>query len=185
MIIGFTGRIAAGKETIKEFLVNKGFKYFQTSDILKGILIERGMEINRSNMQDLGDELRNKDGPGVLMKMFLENIDKNEDYIIDSLRNPKEAEFLRGSGIKFYLIAVDAPQKLRYERIKSRGKTSDPMIWEDFLKIDERDYGEDDENGQQVGKCMEIADIIIVNDGDIEKSMKEIESFWDSINPGK
>ena len=94
MIIGLTGRIAAGKETLTDFLRKKGFIYLETSKMLAEELEKRGLEINRWNMQNLGDELREKYGSGALMKMLLEKTEPNKNYIFDSLRNPGEAEFL-------------------------------------------------------------------------------------------
>ncbi len=185
MLIGLTGRIAAGKETLTDFLRKKGFVYLETSKMLAEELKKRGLEINRWNMQNLGDELREKDGAGALMKMLLKKTEPNKDYIFDSLRNAGEAEFLRNNVKDFFLIAVDAPQKLRFERILRRNKASDPKTWEEFLKIDNRDFfDETNPMGQQVGKCMEVADFKITNDADLEKSMKEIEDVWEKIKKG-
>lgn len=186
MIIGFTGRIAAGKETVKSFLVQKGFRYVETSQVLKDELSRRGMEITRENMQDLGDELRARDGLGALMKLVLERIDyennKNKHFILDSLRNAGEADYLRKQANSFILIAVDAPQRLRFERILSRGKPHDPKTWEEFLLVDNRDYcDENNPHGQQVKYCMERADFMVINDDDKQKAMKQIERIWKEI----
>jgi dephospho-CoA kinase len=182
MIIGITGRIAAGKETLTDSLRKKGFIYLETFTVLAEELEKRGLEITRANMQDLGDEIREKYGVFGVMKMLLEKTEPGKDYIFDSLRNPGEAEFLRENIKDFVLIGVDAPQKLRFERILKRGKPSDPKTWEEFLKIDNRDFfDETNPMGQRVGKCMEIADFKINNDVDLEKSMKEIEEVWEKI----
>lgn len=182
MIIGLTGRIAAGKETLTDFLRKKGFVYLETSKMLAEELEKRGLEVNRWNMQNLGDELRGKDGPGALMKMLLKKTEPEKNYIFDSLRNAGEAEFLKNNVKDFVLIAVDAPQKLRFERTLKRNKSYDPKNWDEFLKIDNRDFfDESNPMGQQVGKCMEAADFKIMNDADLEKSKKEIEDVWEKI----
>ncbi|OGJ21482.1 hypothetical protein A3K73_00765 [Candidatus Pacearchaeota archaeon RBG_13_36_9] len=182
MLIGITGRIAAGKETLTDFLRKKGFVYFETSKMLAEELEKRGLEINRWNMQNLGDELREKEGPGALMKMLLKKTEPGKNYIFDSLRNAGEAEFLGNTAKDFVLIAVDADQKLRFQRIIERGKPSDPKTWEEFLKVDNRDFfDKDNPMGQQVGRCMERADYVIVNDKEVEESMKEIEKIWEEI----
>lgn len=182
MIIGMTGRIAAGKETLTKFLREKNFEYFETSKILKEELEKRGLEVSRENMQNLGDELREKQGQGVLMKIFLDKIEKNENYIVDSLRNAGEIDFLRNNISDFILIGVDAPQKMRFERILKRGKTSDPKIWEEFIKVDNRDFF-DPENpkGQQVGKCLELTDYKIINDSSLENFKNKINEIWEEI----
>jgi dephospho-CoA kinase len=181
MIIGLTGRIAAGKETLTSFLRDKGFIYLESSKLLSEELVKRGIEVNRTNQQNLGDEWRKAYGPGALMKKFLDRVEPDKNYIIDSLRNHHEAEFLRATGIKFFLIAVDAPQKIRFERILKRGKPSDPKTWEDFLKVDNRDFDSGDNMGQNVKKCMETADFIIVNDDSLSDSMKRIQEIWEKI----
>ena len=186
MIIGFTGRIAAGKETVKHFLVEKGFIYVETSQILKEELLRRGKAVTREHMQDLGDELRARDGLGALIKLVLEKIDyhRNRDthFILDSLRNAGEVEYLRSVADDFILIAVDAPQRMRFERILSRGKTHDPKTWEEFLVIDSRDYFDPgNPHGQQVRDCMEKADFLIVNDSDVEKGTRAMEKIWEEI----
>jgi len=186
MIIGVTGRIAAGKETLTDFLRKKGFIYIETSKVLAEELEKRGLEITRANMQDLGDEIREKHGAGGVMKLLLEKTEAGKNYIIDSLRNPGEAEFLRNNVPDFILIAVDAQQKLRFERILKRAKPSDPKTWEEFLKIDNRDFfDETNPMGQRVKLCMEIADFKITNDGDLKKSMKEIKEIWEEIKENK
>jgi len=181
MIIGVTGRIAAGKETLTEFLRKKGFIYFETSKLLIEELGRRGLEINRWNMQNLGDELREKHGPGALMKLFLKRTEPGKNYIFDSLRNPGEAEFLKENVKDFILIAVDASQEIRFQRLIERNKPTDPKTWDEFLKVDNRDYF--DKNnvfGQQVRECMAIADFKIIND-DLEESKKEVERIWEKI----
>lgn len=182
MIIGFTGRIAAGKETLKDFLMEKGFEYLVASKLLEEELEQKGFAVTRKNMQDLGDSLREKHGPGVLMKMLLQKTNPNKNYIFDSLRNVREAEFLKENVKNFILIAVDAPQRLRFDRIIKRNKPSDPKTWEGFLEADNRDYFDpSNPMGQQVKLCMEAADYIITNDEDLEKSMNKIREIWEKI----
>ena len=80
-----------------------------------------------------------------------------------------------------FVIGVDAPQKVRYERLIKRGKESDPKTWEEFLKVDNRDFfDKNNEMGQRVGQCLEIADFVIYNE-DLDKSMQEIEKVWEKI----
>ncbi len=182
MLIGITGRIGAGKETLTMFLRGKGFRYFETSLLLKEELQKKRQIITRENMQNMGDKLRKEQGPEILMKMFLEKIDSKEDYIIDSLRNTGEVEFMRKNLKNFFLIGVDAFQKLRFERILSRNKSSDPKIWEEFLKIDNRDFFDSNNKmGQQTGKCIELADFKIINNGSLEELKNKVENVWNEI----
>lgn len=128
MIIGLTGRIAAGKGFIKDFLEKIGFEYHTISDVVREEAAKREIEITRKNLQDLGNEVRNKEGPGAWARRIIEKFESGKNYIIDGIRNPGEVEELRK--IKdFFLIAVDAPQEKRYERLRLRAKPSDPKTW--------------------------------------------------------
>ncbi len=184
MIIGVCGTVAAGKETLTGFLREKGFVYFETRQIIIEELKKLGLELSRTNMQNWADEQRVKYGVGALMKIMLEGTkkDPSKNYIFDSLRNDGEADFMRKNCRDFILIGVDAPREIRFKRAVSRAKPSDPVIWEEFLKVDERDLN-DKENplGQQTQKLLDMADFKIINDGDLKKSMREIEDAWKAI----
>ena len=185
MIIGVCGRVAAGKETLTSFLREKGFVYLVSSDLINEELVRRGMEITRKNQQDVADELRNKYGVGILMQMFLDKIakDVSKNYIIDSLRNSGEAIFMREKIKNFILIGIDASQKTRFERIISRGKSSDPKTWEEFLKMDARDnFDTENPMGQQTQKLLDMADFVVVNDGDLGSARKQVEKMWEEMN---
>lgn len=185
MIIGVCGRVAAGKETLTGFLREKGFVYLVSSDLINEALVKRGLEITRKNQQDVADELRREEGVGVLMKMFLDKIAKepSKNYLIDSLRNAGEAEFMRKNVKDFILIGVDAPQKVRFQRILSRGKPSDPKTWQGFLEMDARDnFDSENPMGQQTGKLLEMSDYVVINDTDLASAMKQVEQIWNKIN---
>lgn len=184
MILGICGRIGAGKETLTKFFRDKGFVYLESSQVLKEALRREGKEVTRKSMQDKGDELRKKYGVAAVMIMLLDKTRKDEskNYIFDSLRNVGEAEFLRKERNDFILIGVDASQRIRFERMLRRAKESDPKIWEDFLKVDERDnFDSSNPMGQQTGKLLEICDYVIVNSGSLKDSEKKVEEVWEKI----
>lgn len=185
MIIGVCGRIGAGKETVTKFLREKGFVYFETSEIIKDELVKLGMkreEITRTHMQDWGDEQRKKFGVGALMKMMLANTESGKNYLFDSLRNYGEVVFMKQTVKDFVLIGVDADQKIRFDRVLQRNKSSDLKTWEDFLKMDERDsFDPNNPMGQQTRLCIENADFVIVNNEDLESAMKQMEWAYKQI----
>ena len=47
--------------------------------------------------------------------------------------------------------------------------------------MDKRDFGEEDPLGQQVGKCMEMADFRLYNDSTIEDFHRKVEKVYDQI----
>ena len=176
IIIGLTGRIGAGKSIVSGWLRQKGFAYYRLSDIVREEAGKKGIPIVRQVLQDIGDDLRKKNGDGILAERILEKI-SGDKVVIDSIRNPGEVEVLKRNP-EFKLVAVDADPKIRFERVKERSRESDPENWEAFEIIDARDSGENEEkHGQQVNACIELADVKLENNfSSLEEFQKEIEN---------
>jgi len=176
MIIGLTGTKASGKGEVAEFLKKKGFLYLSTSDMVREEAKRRKIEdYTIKQLQDIGNELREKQGTGVLALMVIRLMEEGKNYVVDGIRNLGEIEELRKRK-DFFLIGVDAPQEKRFNWLINRKRDSDPKTWEGFLSMEERDWGKNELNsGQQVSKCIEQADIKIYNDSSLEELNKRIE----------
>ena len=184
-VIGLTGTIGAGKNLVKEILIEKFNCYYVTlSQIIRGELERRKTSFNRATLQDMGNELRQKYGGHILAKLAIEYLPRDKELIvIDGIRNPGEGEWLRKNfGNDFVWIGIDAPEKIRFERIQKRASFRDPKTWEEFVEMDKRDKGEGEpEFGQQVAKCLEVVDYRINNDGDIKNLVKEISEMMGQV----
>lgn len=176
IVIGITGTLGAGKGTVVEYLIkHKNFKHYSISDYLKSKLLKSNKEINRTNLQDIGNEIREKYGPSYIAEQLFVNAQKNGiDTIIESIRNPKEAEFIKSKGGK--MLAVTADQKIRYERIKLRKSEKDDVTFEEFQKQEEKEFQNTDPNAQNLPKCIEMSDIIITNNESLEKLYEQIKN---------
>lgn len=180
MIVGLTGSLAAGKGVVSDFLKEKGYAYLSLSNEVREVAKERGIELNRDNLQNLGNQLRKEHGNGVLAKFAIDKIRDNQytDVIVDGIRNPAEVEELRKLG-NFVLISVDAPKDIRFKRLVERNRESDPKNWEGFMRIDNKDKGiGEEEYGQGVGKCMEMADFRLVNDKKIDEVISDVKKIF-------
>ena len=176
MIIGLTSLSGAGKTTVSEYLVKKGFEYYSLSDILREELKKKGKEITRENLQEIGNELRRIHGNSVLAEKTLEKIRLGKNYVIDSIRNPSEIEALKKNK-DFSLVFIDAPISTRFNRIKARKREQDPETFEEFRKSEEKELQSKDSSNQQLIKCREMADINIINDSTIEELYQKIEKM--------
>lgn len=185
-VIGLTGTIGSGKEIVRELFEknNNSYSVVLSSLLKEEALKKQGIEITREIRQNLGNELRRQYGSDILVKIAISFMQKNKDFlVIDGIRNSGEADFLKSKfGESFKLIAVDAPQQMRFERLSQRKREGDPATLEEFIRLDERDQGKDEpEYGQHVRKCIEMADIVLQNDGSLEEFQKKVEDLISKI----
>jgi dephospho-CoA kinase len=171
MLIGLTGTNSAGKGEVAEYLKTKGFEYFSLSDEIRGIMAAEGIAPTRQNMIKQGAKLRSEKGLGYLAMLVLKKVGKNA--VVDSIRNIGEVEALK-TRKDFFLIALDAPVALRFERAKARGRIGDGKTIEDFKEKQEKEmHGSGAE--QNLAGCMKMANYTIINDSTKEKLYKKIE----------
>ena len=74
MIIGLTGKNGSGKTEVSEYLKSRGFEYHSLSDEIRDEIRRRGLEITREVLIEVGNDLREKFGPGVLAERILSNL---------------------------------------------------------------------------------------------------------------
>jgi len=182
MIIGITGTDGAGKGTVVRYLVDqKGFKHYSSRDHIVEEIEKRGLEKTRNQMRLTGNDLRREFGNDVIITKSLKQMDKDgvEDSVIESIRALAEAETLKKAG--GILIAVDADQKLRYERVNERRSDTDQTSFEDFVAQEALESDDPDPNGMQKRKVMEMADYTILNNGSLEELNSVTEQVIDKI----
>lgn len=182
MIIGLTGKNGAGKGTVAELLMDRGFSYRSLSDILREKLLEDNREICRETLISTGNSLREAHGPAVLAIMTAEKINTSDDWVIDSIRNPAEIKALKEKIPGFTMIEVSAAVEVRFQRCLKRGREGAELNLEDFIAIEKRELESDDPNSQQLLKCIKLCDYSISNDSDLESLENNLTKVMQSIN---
>ncbi len=89
---------------------------------------------------------------------------------IDGIRHMGEAEELKAIPASL-LIAVTAPQQLRYERALHREQEDDETFYDRFIKRDNLELAE-------IEPIFEIADIVIENTGTPEELEQQVIDFF-------
>src|SRR5262245_4156742 len=173
MLIGLTGRNAAGKGEVARYLQRKSFYYFSLSDAIRDEIRSRGEQPTRERLIIIGNELGQKHGATVLAERILSKIEDDKHYIIDSIRNPAEIETFREAK-HFKLIQVETPPKVRFQRIVNRQRESDPKTYEEFVTLENRE-AEGDDTSQNLMKMELITDYPLINDSPIEKLYVQID----------
>jgi dCMP deaminase len=181
MIIGLTGRNASGKGEAANYLKEMGFLYFSLSDEIREELLTRGQEISRKNLIETGLCLRKTCGFDILAQRVLKKISMSENYIVDSFRNPAEVEYFRKVK-NFYLILVQADEKVRFERIKNRRRENDPETFEDFIKYEQKELISSDPANQQILETEKMADFTAENNSTREHLHEQIRNILKEIS---
>ncbi len=183
IIIGITGTLGAGKGTLVDYLKeNKGFLHFSVRDFLVEELKLQNMQVNRDTMTSLANELRANNSPSyVTDQLYEQALATGKNSIIESIRTPGEIISLKEKG-DFYLFAVDADPKKRYERISLRKSATDNIDFDTFLANEKREMTATDPNKQNLSKCIEEADFVFDNNGDLNKLYKQLITILDKLN---
>ena len=175
IIIGIAGKIAAGKDTVANYLINQyGAQQLKFSKVLRDILQRIYQDISRENMQKISTILRDGFGDDLLAKVIYNDIlNSNEKMIvIDGVRRLPDIEILR-SLPEFKLLFIDTDIENRYQRLIQRNENIDDRnkTFDDFQKEDQA------EAEINIDKLKSIADYIIDNNGNIDNLYKQIDKI--------
>lgn len=178
--ICLVGSMVSGKGDVGKHLKTLGFTYSSLSDRVREEADVRGVERLRENLQNIGNDLRETHGLHVLAERTCELLKNTTgDIVIDAVRNPGEIEFLRKE-LGALVFGIDAPvwKRLEWYLARAEERGEDGATVEDFYKANDRDFGIGEESsGQQVGRCLEMADCIISNDSSKRKLFEEVEYY--------
>ncbi|MDD5566990.1 MAG: AAA family ATPase [Patescibacteria group bacterium] len=181
MIIGITGTLGAGKGTVVEYLKKKGYKHYSVREFLLKQIRKLGLPENRDSMVMVANDLRKKYSPSYIAEELYKEAEKADgNCVIESLRAPREVEALKNKD-RFYLLAVDAELKIRFERIKKRNSETDAVNFEEFVENEQREMNSTDPTKPNISRCMTMADFVIDNNGSFDELYAKIDEILEKI----
>lgn len=177
-IVGLTGDSSKGKGTVAETLKSKGFACFPLSDIIKIEAKRIGWAFeDRKVLQNLGDDLRLYGGNDVLVRRTIEldEFKMADKAVIDGIRHPAEIDLLRDI-FDAKIIGVTMSDERALKLMRERNRPGDPTTMEEYKILKEREREGEGSHVMQVEKCLEMADVIILNEGTPEELAAETEA---------
>ncbi|MGB1314432.1 MAG: AAA family ATPase [Chitinophagales bacterium] len=176
MVIGITGTIGSGKDTLMELLKTEyNFKHFSVRDYLIEKLEEDGEEVNRLTMSILANRLRAENHPAYLAEVLFNKAQEvGGNSVIESIRTPGEVDFLKDHS-EFVLFAVDADPNLRYERVQERKSVTDRIDFNTFMAEEQKEMQNDEPHMQNLATCIRISNYKFKNNSTREMFYKKIK----------
>lgn len=174
-IVAFTGMPGAGKSVAVEEAKARGIPVVRMGDLVWEEVRRRGLELTDQNVGGVATEMRKTAGADVWAVRTVERMgelgkDHPKLVVVDGVRNYEEVEaFRRLLGHNFVLVAVHAPETVRYDRLLRRGRADDTHVSQDDIRRrDER------EMGWGLLNSIEKADRNVVNEGDLVAFRKAV-----------
>jgi len=175
MIIGISGTFSSGKDTVAEYLADLGFAVVSTSDLLREEMRKRKKRINRKALVEMANQLEVEWGEGSLARIAYENNKHKQDLVITGIRKISEIEYLRTIP-GFFLVFIDAPIETRYIRVVKRGREGEGKLsLEEFKKQENLEMSGG--SSQRLDYCRENADMLLMNDGNLEQLVQKVDAM--------
>ena len=173
LVVGMPG---AGKSVVVDIAEKEyGLPVYTMGDVVREETMKRYGVITPETMTKTARELREKYGPEYVAVKTLERIGKDRDVVlIDGVRSLDEVEYFKKHG-DVVIVAIHASPKTRFKRLLARKRPGDPRSWEDFVARDltELRFG--------IGNVIALADYMIVNEGDVEDTRREVRRVLKEI----
>jgi dephospho-CoA kinase len=168
LIIGIAGRIGSGKTTVGRYLESRyRFQYLRYSEVLAEWLAKDPE--SKAQLQKVGWEVMAGGMQAELNRRLVAQIGPETDAAVDGLRHPLDYETLSDSfGLSFHLLYIDSPQRIRFERLRDKGK------YESFEKFETADLHPVE---QHIDSLRQNAALAIRN----ERSLPELYVSLDAV----
>ncbi len=179
-IIGFTGMPWSGKSEAVKLAKDKDIPVIRMGDFVWNEVKKRGVSLTSKNVGKIANEMRATHGSSIWAKKTVDAIKRMKDIklvVIDGIRSTDELSYLRAQlSDSFHLVAITAPDRLRYERAKKRNREDDSSQDNDIKKRDER------ERRWGIEEVINAADETICNDSTLKSFHIKIYKLFSVVS---
>jgi cytidylate kinase len=194
-IIGFVGLPGSGKGEASQIAGQQGLAVVVMGDVIRQEAARQGLEPTDQNLGRIGNVLRASHGPDAVAKITFERAKASgkDVVVIDGLRSREEADFFRANADEFHLVEVCAPVEARLKWLAARGRPDDPgkspaneggetdakiilpCKEPDSLAAAALELRECREMGWGMCEAMKIADLKLINDGNLNDFREDVK----------
>ncbi|MBI2439229.1 MAG: AAA family ATPase [Candidatus Moranbacteria bacterium] len=179
IIIGITGEMASGKDTVTKYLVEKyNARQYRFSDSLRDILDRLHLPQIRKHLSSLSYALRQVFGEDILAYVIENDAQKGKHslVVIDGIRRAFDIERIKKMS-EFTLVYVEADMERRYERLIKRRQNADDST----KTFDEFKQDHLLETEVAVPSLRVDAQYILNNDGTLKQLHEKIDKMMEEL----
>jgi len=174
VFVVITGTIGAGKDTVANYLVNQhNFVFSSGSQIIALETKKKDLELNRENMHRVANDLRKKSSTEIVERS-IEKAHGADKVVIGFLRTENTVSYIKENFPEAFLLGLDAPVELRYQRTQDRKEYKDNMTLEEFKEFKDKEMKSDDPDKQNIFHCLRQSDHIIINNRSLKDLYKKV-----------
>lgn len=178
IVIGLVGETGSGKDTVAHYLKRRyDVDLLRFSRPLKKTL---DLFFDKSSKEDqawLYDVFKERFGEDVLHRGVVQYVAHHNGIMaINGMRMMMDLEFIR-SFENSYIMYITADQKLRWQRVTSRGeKSDDDQTFEEFKKFESSSDTE-----KAIPKIGKDADFVVKNEGSMDDLLWQVDDAMKEI----
>ena len=178
IVVSIVGMTGAGKTEVAKVFEENGFTRIRFGDVTDDEIGERGLELNEKNERYIRELLRKQHGMAAYAKLNQPRINSaltHSDVVIDGLYSWEEYTFLKAYyGEGFYVVAVWASPRTRYERLTVR--LDRRLELEEAMSRDRAEI----ENINKGGPIA-MADFTIINESSVKNLKTEVKRIISAL----
>jgi dephospho-CoA kinase len=171
-VVSIVGMAGAGKSEVSRVFERNGFIRVRFGDVTDEEIKKRGLELNEANERHVRELLRQEHGMAAYAELNLPRINsafERSHVVIDGLYSWEEYLFFKNYyGENFYVVAVWASPRTRYQRLAARQErrlTIEAAVTRDRAEIENLNKG----------GPIAMADFTIINGSSLEDLRREAE----------
>jgi dephospho-CoA kinase len=159
------GMPGAGKEEVVSVALNLGYQVRRMGDVVRAEAAKHG--VAPTEVGKFAHREREIHGYDIWAKRIVPLVGDG-DTMIDGCRGMSEVKVFREAfGKEVKIVAIHSSPSTRFPRLVNRGRSDAPK---DLAEFEERDRRE---LGWGLGETIALADVVLVNEGDLDSFRKE------------
>ncbi|RLF11310.1 MAG: dephospho-CoA kinase [Thermoprotei archaeon] len=162
----------SGKSLVAEAARELGLKVVSMGDAVRHEAVKRGLPVDGSTLGWLMLRLREERGATAVAELCLEGLELGEGAVVfEGVRSMAEVEAFKRRLGRAVVIAVHAPPRARFNRLRRRGRSDDPSTLREFKERDSRELK------VGLGELIALADHVLVNDSTVEAAKRRARAL--------